>query len=37
MDAKSVIYDEIPQSTMDSNDFVGVGAESLASGKERDE
>ena len=33
MDAKS----EAHQSTLDSNDFVGVDSESIASGKEGDE
>ena len=37
MDAKSVIDDEAHQSTMESNDFIGVDMESIASGKERDE
>ena len=36
MDAKSVIHDEVHQPTLDSNDFVGVDTESLASGKKRD-
>ena len=36
MAAKSVTDDEVHQSTLDSNDFVGVDTECIAFGKERD-